>query len=183
MNRTDIILSCFLRLISIFSILLFIQTLVGLGEFEATVGAQVSMSIEKCPLTPSLPEGFEAKGPGEGVGRSILVELQWWSRLICTQFCLVCILYSIGDDWSPSVPPWKPCDPRKILRSPRPLACHTWIYNQRQSCWHIDLFNTRLLQFHLFCPFWINLFAPSPRGGGVFSMIKIMLETGVSFNS
>lgn len=76
MNRTDIILSCFLRLISIFSILLFIQTLVGLGEFEATVGAQVSMSIEKCPLTPSLPEGFEAKGPGEGVGRSILVEPQ-----------------------------------------------------------------------------------------------------------
>ena len=76
-NRTDIILSCFLRLISIFSILLFIQTLVGLGEFEATVGAQVSMSIENCPLTPSLPEGFEeAKGPGEGVGRSILVEPQ-----------------------------------------------------------------------------------------------------------
>lgn len=77
MNRTDIILSCFLRLISIFSILLFIQTLVGLGEFEATVGAQVSVSIETCPLTPSLPEGFEeAKGPGEGVGRSILVEPQ-----------------------------------------------------------------------------------------------------------
>lgn len=77
MNRTDIILSCFLRLISIFSILLFIQTLVGLGEFEATVGAQVSMSIENCALTPSFPEGFEeAKGPGEGVGRSILVELQ-----------------------------------------------------------------------------------------------------------
>ena len=50
---------------SIFSILLFIQTLVGLGEFEATVGAQVSMSIENCPLTPSLPEDFEeAKGPG-----------------------------------------------------------------------------------------------------------------------
>lgn len=50
----------------------------GLGEFEATVGAQVSMSIENCPLTPSLPEGFEeAKGPGEeGVGRSILVEPQ-----------------------------------------------------------------------------------------------------------
>ena len=49
----------------------------GLGEFEATVGAQVSVSIETCPLTPSLPEGFEeAKGPGEGVGRSILVEPQ-----------------------------------------------------------------------------------------------------------
>ena len=49
----------------------------GLGEFEATVGAQVSMSIENCSLTPSLPEGFEeAKGPGEGVGRSILVEPQ-----------------------------------------------------------------------------------------------------------
>ena len=49
----------------------------GVGEFEATVGAQVSMSIENCPLTPSLPEGFEeAKGPGEGVGRSILVEPQ-----------------------------------------------------------------------------------------------------------
>ena len=27
------------------------------------------MSIESCPLTPSLPEGFEeAKGPGVGVG-------------------------------------------------------------------------------------------------------------------
>ena len=109
----------------------------------------------------------------------------WYSYdpdLFVLNFVLSAFCIQLATTDPPSVPPWKPCDPRKILRSPRPLACHTWIYNQRQSCWHIDLFNTRLLHFHLFCPFWINLFAPSPRGG-VFSMIKIMLETGVSFNS
>ena len=93
----------------------------------------------------------------------------WYSYdpdLFVLNFVLSAFCIQLATTDPPSVPPWKPCDPRKILRSPRPLACHTWTYNQRQSCWHIDLFNTRLLQFHLFCPFWINLFAPSPRGGG-----------------
>lgn len=92
MNRTDIILSCFLRLISIFSIspdahcishVQFIQSPVGLREFEATVSARVSMSIESCPLTPSLPEGFEeAKGPGVGVGSEDFV----WATIKCIGF-------------------------------------------------------------------------------------------------
>ena len=140
MNRTDIILSCFLRLISIFSILLFIQTLVGLGEFEATVGAQVSMSIENCPLTPSIPEGFEeAKGPGEGVGRSILVEPQQNVMESLIRLCdipmIPTYLYSVSScphsvfNWRRLIPPPFPPEnhviPAKFSVPPAPwLVTH-----------------------------------------------------------
>ena len=53
--------------------------------------------------------------------------------------------------------------------------------NQRQNCWHIDFFQPLLFQF-IFCPCYVNLFAPSPPKNVVspwtFSYIQAILNEG-----
>ena len=56
-------------------------------------------------------------------GSVVIVWSPLW-QLIGGQFSIVTPFNSVGDDRSSSVPPWKPCDPRKSSTPPTPTLPH-----------------------------------------------------------